>query len=118
VFARRAVEHALSQPAPPPRAPQGAELEELRALPALAPAGRSTREALWERAGVVRDAAGLERLLHDPYPLARIIARCALARTESRGAHLRSDHPQLDPAFDGRHAVVGEQEPPEWQSWS
>ncbi len=118
VFARRAVERALSQLAAPVRAPQDAELDELRAVPAPAPAERSTREALWQRAGVVRDADDLERLLEDPHPLARAIARCALARTESRGAHLRSDHPQLDAAFDGRHAVLGEDEMPAWETWS
>jgi L-aspartate oxidase len=67
---------------------------------------------------VVREEGGLERLLDDPHPLARVIALCALARTESRGAHLRSDHPQRDPAFDGRHAVVGDGDALDWQSWS
>ena len=33
-----------------------------------------TREAVWRLAGPQRDAAGLERLLDDPYPLARLIA--------------------------------------------
>ena len=50
--------------------------------------------------------AGLETLLSDPYPLARLIGACALARTESRGAHVRADHPESDPRFDSMHSIV------------
>ena len=67
----------------------------------------ATREALWTCAGPRRSAEQLARLLEDPYPLARLIAACALARRESRGAHRRSDFPSLDPALDGIHFVVG-----------
>ena len=51
-------------------------------------------------------------------PLARLIARCALARTESRGAHRRSDHPERDPALDHRHVVVAGEEDLAWQTWT
>jgi L-aspartate oxidase len=138
VFARRAVAHALAEPAP--RAPrQGAshaELAALAALPAPPVADRDTRAALWQDAGIVRSADGLSRLLQSAHPLVRAIAQCALTRTESRGAHQRSDYPQLDPALDFHHVVVhgasGEAErdsdgdgqgsepgPPavEWQTW-
>jgi L-aspartate oxidase len=77
------------------------------------PAGRfepptvETRAALWRHAGPRRDAAGLERLLDDPYPLARMIAAAALARRESRGAHRRADFPRRDPALDGVHFTCG-----------
>jgi len=65
-----------------------------------------TRGALWRDGGLVRNAEGLSRLLADPYPLARLIGACALAREESRGAHLRGDYPQADPALDGIHTIV------------
>ena len=78
---------------------------------------RETREALWRHAGVVRDADGLAALLDDPHPLARTIARCALHRRESRGAHLRSDHLHRDPALDYRHTVVDADGAVELSTW-
>jgi L-aspartate oxidase len=71
------------------------------------PPSVETRAALWRHAGPRRDAAGLERLLDDPYPLARMIAAAALAREESRGAHRRADFPRPDAALDGIHFVSG-----------
>ena len=65
-----------------------------------------TRAAVWDLAGPVRDHVHLERLLDDPYPLARLIASAALERQESRGVHRRADHPRLDPHLDRRHVVV------------
>jgi L-aspartate oxidase len=70
------------------------------------PPTAATRDAVWRHAGPRRDAAGLAPLLDDPYPLARLIARAALERSESRGAHRRSDFPLPDPTFDGVHLVV------------
>jgi L-aspartate oxidase len=70
------------------------------------PPTAETRTAMWQNAGPRRDATGLERLLDDPYPLARLIARSALERTESRGVHRRADRPLRDPALDGTHLVV------------
>ena len=77
----------------------------------------SSREALWRDAGLERDAAGLRRLLEDPYPLVPLIAICALARTESRGAHLRRDFPERDPAFEHRHVTVGPDGGTELAEW-
>ncbi len=115
VFARRAVAAALSEPAQP-RAP-ASELEALPARPWPGWAEPFTRVALWRDAGVERTGAGLARVLRDPYPLARLIARCALAREESRGAHLRLDCPERDPALDRRHAVLSGDEEVSWETW-
>ena len=90
----------------------------LRELPAPPVADRATRAALWRDAGIVRTQEGLSRLLEDPHPLARLIARCALARTESRGAHQRADHPERDPTFDFRHVVVAGEDAISWQTWA
>ena len=88
-------------------------------LPELAPAALPDpalvlrlRQAMTAGAGVVRDATGLTRCLHeiaaievsqpDCAPLlnmtatATLIAAAALERRESRGAHCRSDYPQTE----------------------
>jgi L-aspartate oxidase len=78
-----------------------------QAAPDLPPAGLARlREAMSRDAGVVRDAAGLNRLLteidaleaaHGRAPAliaARLVATCALARAESRGGHFRADAPE------------------------
>jgi L-aspartate oxidase len=118
VFARRAVADALSRSADVHAATDELDVQELRELPAPPSADASTRAALWRDAGVVRTPEGLSRLLEDPHPLARLIARCALERTESRGAHLRADHPQRDPAFDRRHVLVTGEDTISWQTWA
>jgi L-aspartate oxidase len=119
VFAARAVADALAQPRGAHAAATAGELEALRALPAPPAAGAHTRAALWRDAGIVRDADGLGRLLADEHPLARLVARCALARTESRGAQVRADYPDRDPAFDLRHVVaIGTGEELSPQRWS
>lgn len=76
------------------------------------------REALWEDAGLVRSADGLERLTSSPHLLASLVARCALAREESRGGHFRVDFPDEDSALDGLHTVVRRGHDPELERWS
>jgi L-aspartate oxidase len=79
---------------------------------------RSTRAALWRDAGLIRSPAELERLAaEDPFPLARAIARSALARAESRGAHQRVDRPELDPALDRMHSVVSGEAAARFRAW-
>jgi L-aspartate oxidase len=77
------------------------------------------RALAWENCGIIRDAAGLQdacrRLedaghTHSPQlanmrQVVLLIARCALAREESRGAHFRRDCPHKETAFQ-KHSVV------------
>jgi L-aspartate oxidase len=118
VFARRAVEHALGAPASASASVREREIEALQAAGAPPVADRSTRDALWRDAGIVRTPEGLQRLLSSTHSLVRLIARCALERAESRGAHQRIDHPARDPALDHRHVVVGADETTAWQTWT
>jgi L-aspartate oxidase len=118
VFARRAVRHALAEPAPPPAgAAAHSELQRLRSLRSPMRADRALREALWRDAGIERTAEGLSRLLELGHPLIPLIARCALARGESRGAHQRGDYPEPDARLDHRHAVVAPDGQTAWQTW-
>jgi len=117
VFASRAVDAALADAGVPAPSPEPGEAERLRELPGPPAATREVRRELWERAGIVRDAEGLEGLLSSEHPLVRCIARCGLARTESRGAQLRSDHPDLDPSMDRRHVVLEGSGELVWETW-
>ena len=85
------------------------------------------RRAMWEKAGLLRDAEGLLSLREDlerlserlPNPVDRnslemnnlvtvasLITESALAREESRGAHFRNDFPVRDDEHFARHSVV------------
>jgi aspartate oxidase len=81
------------------------------------PPPAETREALWALAGPRRRTDQLEQLLSDPYPLARLIARFALERRESRGSHRRIEFPETDPELDGLHQVCGPDRL-RWEAWS
>jgi L-aspartate oxidase len=114
VFGARAAHAALDEPAPPGGDDRGAA-----PVPApLAVPSRETREAMWRLAGLVRDREGLERLRDDEHPLARLVARCALLREETRGSHVRRDFPALDPALDRRHALVRGEAEPVFDAWA
>jgi L-aspartate oxidase len=111
VFGRRAALAALEEPelrarltVPPEPAPDE-------------PATAEVQQALWADAGVVRDAAGLERLRKAPHLLARLIAEGGLARAESRGGHFRVDYPVEDPALQA-HIVHRLGQEAAFESWS
>ena len=111
VFGRRAALASLEEPALPAR---------LDAPPAPSPPEPVTldiRRALWQDAGLVRDAAGLERLREAPHLLTRLIAEGALSRTESRGAHFRADRPNEDAELAG-HVVHRPGQEPVLERWS
>ena len=72
---------------------------------------------LWRDAGLIRSAAGLERLLDSPHPLVRQIAACGRAREESRGVHFREDFPVESEQLAG-HLVVRPSRPPVLERWS
>jgi L-aspartate oxidase len=103
VFAHRAVEAGLAAAAP---AVSGAEPPE---RPLVRARLSELRRRMWAGAGPVRDREGLERLLawldgqpeSNPVRVATLVATAALERRESRGAHLRRDHPEPDPALEG-----------------
>ncbi|HMB55007.1 MAG TPA: FAD-binding protein, partial [Thermoanaerobaculia bacterium] len=82
------------------------------------PPREETRDAAWRLAGPLRDAARLRELRADPYPLAAALATAALEREESRGGHLRTDFPALDPELDGVHIVVGPDGQPRQEEWA
>jgi L-aspartate oxidase len=107
VFGSRAGRAAAFEPGPDARALPQAPASDA-AAPAPSPASRA---ALWRFAGIERDGEGLRRLAEDRHPLVGLIARSALARTESRGAHQRRDYPRPDPAFDGCHVTTRGHEP-------
>lgn len=111
VFGRRAALAALGEPRPASAPPPGPPLPR----PQLRPA---SRDALWRRAGIERDAAGLRPLLDDPHPLVRLVGACALAREESRGAHLRRDFPERRGALDEHHTVVRGADAPVLEHWA
>ncbi len=84
----------------------------------------TVRELLWRAAGVVRDHDGLRRgeaelaalevvagdgaagaVARNAVAVAQVVVQAALLRTESRGAHFRSDHPLADATKAARTLV-------------
>jgi L-aspartate oxidase len=110
VFGRRAALKGLDDPL-------GAEPEPYPGDPIEAPS-RETRRAVWQYAGLERDAESLDRLRDDPHPLARLVAISAKAREETRGSHARKEFPEPDPALDRRHTLLdATTETPRFETW-
>lgn len=97
-------------------------LDPARGVPELR---RAARELAWERVGLVRERDGLESALaRFEELLARLphaacearslvvagwlVAAVALRRTESRGAHFRSDYPEPSEAWKRRQFLTAE----------
>jgi L-aspartate oxidase len=129
--------HPGTFPAPRGEAANAAPAATMCTSPSLASAEyqklmEETRALLWEKVGIIRDGkhltAAVKRLqemcLPPPHPpsratleccnileIARLIARSALARQESRGAHYRSDHPLKNEAKPPLHSYVAKNTP-------
>ncbi len=106
VFGTRAGEASRDSLAGKGRLEPAAPLPDLNGAPLM-----TLRRAMTRHAGVIRDADGLGKLLdtidglkaaHGEGPIlatASLVARCALDRRESRGAHFRADCPDaIEPA--------------------
>jgi L-aspartate oxidase len=120
VFGRRAALAVLEEPSaapihsetPPDHATKSSLADD------EAPVTPDLREAMWDDAGLIRTADGLERLTRSPHLLASLVARSALAREESRGGHFRVDFREQDDALDGLHTVIRPGREPELEPWS
>jgi L-aspartate oxidase len=124
VFGERVARHLLHPapggPAAPPRT-LALPLPSGRGRPGSSESLEEVRSTLWDDVGILRDAQGLRSALETfdrialetepssgsgvPGPVANaamtasLVARAALTRTESRGAHFRADHPRTLPAW-------------------
>jgi L-aspartate oxidase len=112
VFGRRAALAALAD------APLDFQPEQPEALSSeVDRVDQKLREQMWQGAGLVRDAAGLEPLLKASALVPRLVAECALHRRESRGVHFRADFPIEEPEL-AVHTVLHQGQEPLFEQWS
>jgi L-aspartate oxidase len=92
---------------------------------------RQLQQAMWQNAGLLRDAAGLRAArselkqicaqlpagadrssleLRNLHAIGELIVQSALAREESRGAHYRNDFPHREDARFQKHSVLSKDE--------
>ncbi len=139
VFGARAARAMVDDPAGIPSAPSSAVAAERPAWTEAMPSA-AVRELMWTHVGLFRDRAQLEEAnqrleeawqaferdvlvagasvrgsMHEAasrLTVARLMARAALRREESRGAHCRSDFPDRDDTHWKRHIVESRGEDP------
>jgi len=112
VFGRRAALAALAD------APSDFDPEPPEALSTeVDRVDRKLRAQMWQGAGLVRDAAGLEPLLAASALVPRLVAECALHRRESRGVHFRADFPIEEPEL-AAHTVLRQGQEPLFERWN
>ena len=125
VFGARAAEAMTSETAAPSRTVSPSR--EMPPLREVADLRSRLQQAMWQKAGLLRDAEGLAaareevRAIESENPvgfsrplvelwnlqtLSRLIVRSAMARKESRGAHFRNDFPQRNDTQLQKHSVV------------
>jgi L-aspartate oxidase len=117
-------------PSPPPKAQTECSPPQPAAPPAdFQKAVEEVRAILWEKVAIIRDGRHLteavkslsdltlappshpSRRIHEAaniLTVARLIARCALARQESRGAHYRSDFPLKNELKRPQHSYLSQ----------
>lgn len=126
VFGARAAEAMLEQSAMR-SGPTDRRVEPLYAEADFSGLRERLQQAMWEKAGLLRDASGLlaaqqsldslaEELpettnrqgieLRNLLAVGEMIVASALAREESRGAHYRNDFPKRNDKQFGRHSVM------------
>jgi L-aspartate oxidase len=111
VFGRRAALAALDDPVSSSQA-VGSD----HRTRSVEPVTEDLRRQMWRDAGLIRDAAGLERLRSVPHLLTRLVAESALYREESRGSHFRADFPLERESLLG-HVVVRRGSEPILEKW-
>ena len=139
VFGARAspLAHAAPDPGPAPMPLPATEEERVENLIA------ALQASMWANAGLLREAPSLRqglaaqaaceatlteialsghasRRLAEAQALSRVaqaILVSAVARTESRGAHFRSDHPRRDDANFRKHSVIGRDGSVRFEAW-